>query len=73
MRCRQIAEPRGAAISLTATVVTSTMVVISATLIYLAAQYGFDSAVRAIAPPALGSAMFLYVYLREVPETLTDA
>lgn len=66
-------KPRGAAISLTATVVTSTTLVVAATLVYLAAQFDFDLAIRLVGPPAIGSAMFLYVYLREVPETLTDA
>lgn len=57
-------------ISLSATVVASTATVFALTFVYLAARVGFDPAIAATGLPAIESLIFLYVVLRELPESL---
>lgn len=65
-------EPRASTFSLTATVVASTALVFALTFAYLSTLEGFNDAVAIAALPALESLIFVYVVLREIPETMVS-
>jgi protease PrsW len=63
-------EPQASTFSLTATVVASTALVFALTFAYLSTLEGFNTAVAIAAIPAVQSLIFVYVVLREIPETM---
>ena len=69
---RQNWKPRGETISLTATFLTSVSLVAAVTFVYLSILSNFDTALAALGTQAIGGALFVYVFLREVPESLVD-
>ncbi len=62
--------PRGDAISLTATFVTAVSVITAASYVYFAAATSLTMATTAIAMPAVSSGILVYMFLREMPESL---
>lgn len=65
-------EPPGEAISLTATFLTSVALIVATTLIYLSAQVGFQAAFQMAAVPAVSLGVIVYLFLREMPESIID-
>lgn len=65
-------RPRGEAISLTATFVTAVSLISAATFIYFSAITSPALALVGIAAPAISSGIFVYLFLREMPESLID-
>lgn len=61
---------RQEAVSLTATFLLSVSMVASATLIYLSFQFGFVLALMALVPDLISIAVMVYVFLREMPNSL---
>ncbi|QDU54676.1 hypothetical protein [Aeoliella mucimassa] len=65
-------QPPGETISLTATLLVCLALVVSATMIYLSAQYGLRDAAQSSLGGLMSVAMFAYIFLREVPESIID-
>lgn len=63
-------QPRGETISLTATFVTAVSLVAAITFIYFAAATNITLAAAAIVAPAISTGIFVYMFLREIPESL---
>ncbi len=62
--------PRGEPISLSATVVTAVTLITAASYVYFAAATDLQTATDAVIMPAISSGILLYMFLREVPESL---
>ena len=65
-------EPPGETVSLTATFLFSVATIVAATLVYISAHMGFQLAVQAAALPAVGLGVMVYMFLREMPESIID-
>lgn len=65
-------EPPGETISLTATFLTSVALIVATTLVYLSSQIGFQNAIQAAAVPAVGLGVMVYMFLREMPESIIN-
>ena len=63
-------QPRGETISLTATFVVAVSLVGAATFAYFAAATDVQSAMAGIAAPGVSTAIFVYMFLREMPESM---
>ena len=58
-------------VSLTATFLFGVSLIFSATFVYLSTRLGMAGAANVMGPGALNLALILYMFLREIPETLT--
>ncbi len=67
---REMWQPGNDVVSLTGTFVFGLSALMGATFAYVAYGHGFSFAVNAFAAPSLQMALFAYVYLREMPESL---
>jgi len=65
-------RPRGEPISLTATFVTAVSLITAVAFVYFAALTDFSTALTGITTPAISSGIFVYMFLREMPESLID-
>lgn len=65
-------SPPGESISLTATFMVSMAIIVSATLIYLSAQIGMRPALSEALIPAVSLGTLIYMFLREMPESIID-
>ncbi len=65
-------QPRGETISLTATLVAASALVAAVTFVFVAAVTNFGDAIDGVLQPGIGAALLVYVFLREVPESLVD-
>ncbi len=63
-------QPSGETISLTATFVVAVSLVTAATFVYFAAATNVSTAVIGIAAPFVSTGIFVYMFLREMPESL---
>ena len=63
-------QPRGEMITLTATFVAAVSLVAAATFVYFAAATDLPTAAVAIIAPGISTGIFVYMFLREVPESL---
>ncbi len=63
-------RPRSEPISLTATFVVAVSVVAAATFVYFAAATNLATAATGIAAPGVSTGIFVYMFLREMPESL---
>ncbi len=61
---------RAETVSLTATFLFSVSIVAAVTLIYVSNSLSFGLAIATLAPNMLGAAVMVYVFLREMPNTL---
>ena len=62
--------PRGETISLSATVVAAVSLITAASYVYFAAATDLRTATDAVIMPAISSGILVYMFLREVPESL---
>ena len=65
-------QPPGETISLTATFLVTVALVVSATMIYLSTQWGLRAAALRSVGELISTAMFVYMFLREMPESIID-
>ncbi len=63
---------RAETVSLTATFLFSVSIVTAATLIYVSDSLTFSAAIMMLAPNILGAAVMVYVFLREMPNSLVS-
>jgi hypothetical protein len=59
-------------VSLSATFITAVSLVAAVTFVYVSATKDFDTALDQVVQPGIASALLVYVFLREVPESLVD-
>ncbi|WP_442484272.1 PrsW family glutamic-type intramembrane protease [Aeoliella sp. SH292] len=62
----------GETVSLTGTFLFSMAVIVSVTLVYLSAEMGIEMAVAGSFGQAIGLGVTIYMFLREVPESIID-
>lgn len=70
---RELRELRGRAkdvVSLTATFLCGVSLLTAATFIYLSSQLGWSPALDLMVPETIGLAIMVYLFLREMPETM---
>lgn len=65
-------QPPGETVSLTATFMVSVALMLSATLIYLSSQVGLQTAIGGAMIPAVSLGALVYMFLREMPESIID-
>jgi RsiW-degrading membrane proteinase PrsW (M82 family) len=65
-------QPPGETVSLTGTFLFSMAVIVAVTLVYLSAQMGIELAVAGSFGQAIGLGVTIYMFLREVPESIID-
>ncbi|MGI9454939.1 MAG: PrsW family glutamic-type intramembrane protease [Aeoliella sp.] len=65
-------QQRGQTISLTATFITAVSLVAAVTFVYVSATNDFNTALDQVVQPGIASGLLVYVFLREVPESLVD-
>ncbi|WP_425397034.1 PrsW family glutamic-type intramembrane protease [Aeoliella sp.] len=65
-------EAPGETISLTATFLASVAIVIAATLVYLSSLVGLQLAAKSVIAPAVSLGAMVYMFLREMPESIID-
>jgi RsiW-degrading membrane proteinase PrsW (M82 family) len=65
-------QPRGETISLTATFVAAVSLVAAITFVYFAAATNITLAAAAIIAPGISTGIFVYMFLREMPESLVE-
>jgi len=66
-------QPGGETVSLTATFLTSVALVVATSFVYLSALHGFGTAIDAVVAPGIGLGLMVYLFLREMPESIIDA
>jgi RsiW-degrading membrane proteinase PrsW (M82 family) len=69
---REVRRETREIVSLTANFVTGLSLLAAITFVYITAQVGLENAGRMFFPPALATSLMVYVYLREVPESLVE-
>ena len=65
-------QPPGETISLTATFLVAVSVVTASSLIYLSSLVGFNTALQAALIPTVSLGIMVYLFLREMPESVID-
>ena len=65
-------QPRGETISLSATIVAASSLVTAVSFATFATTFDFQTALNAIPIPAVSMGLMVYVFLRNVPESLID-
>lgn len=65
-------EPPGETISLTATFLASIAIVVAATLVYMSSLVGLRLATQSVIAPAVALGIMVYMFLREMPESIID-
>lgn len=66
-------RPRGGdTVSLTANFLCGVSLVVATTFVYLSAANNWDIALKAVVPESIGMAVMVYLFLREMPDTLVD-
>jgi len=70
---RQGWAPRGEAVSLAATFIAAVSLVFAVTFVYQASISDFETAIDLVAQPAVASGVMVYLFLKEMPESLVGA
>lgn len=70
---RQGWAPRGEAVSLAATFIAAVSLVFTVTFAYQSAISDFETAIDLVAQPAVASGVMVYLFLKEMPESLVGA
>lgn len=65
-------QPPGETISLTATFLVAVGLVVASTVVYLSSILGLNDAIRAAVIPAVSLGIVVYLFLREMPESIID-
>ncbi len=65
-------QPPGETISLTATFLVAVSLVVASSLVYLASLVGFREAIGGAMIPAVSLGVMVYLFLREIPESIID-